>query len=235
MSLLNLPPCHGQKIPLPLRVLSHYKGPLPTYGTNLSSGFDLRAQITSEIKLSPGERKLIPTGLVFAIPSGFELQIRPRSGWALRTGLTLLNTPGTIDADYRGEVKVLVVLLGQEALSIAPQDRIAQAVLCPLYQAKFQLEGEGLQYPAESARPAGSAKPAGPTKPAGSAEPSGSAGPVKPAGPAEPSGSAKPAGKDTDNTCKEDTDGKDKEQQEAPPLWRPTERGEGGFGSTGCT
>ena len=151
MSLLNLPPCHGQKIPLPLRVLSHYKGPLPTYGTNLSSGFDLRAQITSEIKLSPGERKLIPTGLVFAIPSGFELQIRPRSGWALRTGLTLLNTPGTIDADYRGEVKVLVVLLGQEALSIAPQDRIAQAVLCPLYQAKFQLEGEGLQYPAGSA------------------------------------------------------------------------------------
>ena len=144
-----------QKKTLVLQLLGHYKGPLPTYATALSSGFDLRAQIRKPMDLSSGERALIPTGIIFAIPPGFELQIRPRSGWALRTGLTLLNTPGTIDADYRGEVQVLVIHLGQESISISPQDRIAQAVLCPIYQAQFQLVEESGKLMEETERGGG--------------------------------------------------------------------------------
>ena len=188
-----------KKIPLPLRTLAHYKGPLPAYGTALSSGFDFRAQIKTDIKLSPGERNLIPTGLIFAIPTGFELQIRPRSGWALRTGLTLLNTPGTIDADYRGEVKILVIHLGQGILSIAPQDRIAQGVLCPLYQAEFQLEG------VEEAEKVSEAK--------------------------APTNSHPPSSQESQFLGET----KKKEIEEPKTIWQPTERGAGGFGSTGCT
>ena len=95
-----------------------------------------------KVILAPGERTLIPTGLSFEIPLGYEIQARPRSGLAIKKGLTLLNTPGTIDADYRGEVKIIVANLGQEHIEIADQDRIAQLVVAPVLQAHFELVTE---------------------------------------------------------------------------------------------
>lgn len=94
---------------------------------------------------------MVPTGLSFEIPSGFEIQARPRSGWAAKQGITVLNTPGTIDADYRGEVKIIVINLGKEAVEIIDQDRIAQLVLCPVWQASF----ERVESLSDSARGAG--------------------------------------------------------------------------------
>lgn len=115
----------------------HFKGEAPQYQTELASGFDVRAQLNAPMTLKPMERALVPTGLSFEIPPGFEIQARPRSGLAIKQGLTLLNTPGTIDADYRGEVKIIIVNLGQETVQIQDQDRIAQLVLCPILQAQF--------------------------------------------------------------------------------------------------
>lgn len=121
----------------------HYKGDLPAYQSVGASGFDVRAQLEGKsLILKKGERALIPTGLSFEIPVGFEIQARPRSGWAAKQGLTLLNTPGTIDADYRGEVKVIVINLGQEDVEIHDQDRCAQFVIAPIYQAQFELVEE---------------------------------------------------------------------------------------------
>lgn len=118
----------------------HFKGELPAYQSAGASGFDVRAQLEGKsMLLKKGERALVPTGLSFEIPVGFEIQARPRSGWAAKQGLTLLNTPGTIDADYRGEVKVIVVNLGQEDIEIHDQERCAQFVIAPIYQAKFEL------------------------------------------------------------------------------------------------
>ena len=117
--------------------LPHFKGELPRYESKYASGFDVRAQLSQKIILSPQKRVLIPTGLIFEIPLGFELQVRPRSGLALKKGLTLMNAPGTIDADYRGELKIIIVNLGEEEIEIKDQDRIAQVVLCPVYQAQF--------------------------------------------------------------------------------------------------
>jgi dUTP pyrophosphatase len=117
----------------------HFKGELPQYQSSGASGFDVRAQIEQPIVLKPMERILVPTGLTFEIPEGFEIQARPRSGWALKHGLTLMNTPGTIDADYRGEVKVILVNLGTETVTIQDQDRCAQLVICPIIQAQFEL------------------------------------------------------------------------------------------------
>ena len=125
-----------------VKTLPHFKGELPTYATPFSSGLDLRAQLSEELQLRPTERVLVPTGLCFAIPQDFEIQIRPRSGWALRSGITLLNTPGTIDADYRGEVKIIVINLGSEIVRIQDQDRIAQAVLCPIIQVQWDVRDE---------------------------------------------------------------------------------------------
>ena len=102
---------------------------LPAYATEGAAGLDIRANITDAIVLSPLERQLIPTGLFVAIPMGYEIQIRPRSGLAFKHGITVLNTPGTIDADYRGEIKVLLVNLSNEPFSIEPGERIAQMVL----------------------------------------------------------------------------------------------------------
>lgn len=112
----------------------HFKGELPAYQSAGASGFDVRACLEQPMVLKPGERTLVPTGLSFEIPEGFEIQARPRSGWALKQGMTLLNTPGTIDADYRGEVKVILINLGQEPVQIADQERIAQFVICPILQ-----------------------------------------------------------------------------------------------------
>ena len=102
--------------------------PAPQRATALSSGVDLRACVDSPIDLAPGERALVPTGLALAIPAGYEAQVRPRSGLAIEAGLTMLNTPGTIDADYRGEVRVVAINLGAKPVTIRRGDRIAQMV-----------------------------------------------------------------------------------------------------------
>jgi dUTP pyrophosphatase len=118
----------------------HFKGDLPAYQSAGASGFDVRAQLQGQsLTLKRGERALVPTGLSFEIPIGYEIQARPRSGWAAKHGLTLMNTPGTIDADYRGEVKIILVNLGQEDVVIQDQDRCAQLVICPIYQAQFEV------------------------------------------------------------------------------------------------
>ena len=112
---------------------------LPLYMTEFSAGMDLHAALASSLTLAPGERVLVPTGLAMAIPPGFEGQVRPRSGLALRQGVTLVNAPGTIDADYRGEVSVIVINHGQEAVTIAPGERIAQLVVAPVRRADLHL------------------------------------------------------------------------------------------------
>ena len=111
---------------------------LPEYKTEGSSGMDLLADINESIVLNPGEKKIIPTGISLAIPGQYEVQIRPRSGLAAKNGISVLNTPGTIDSDYRGEVKVILINLSQEPFKINKNDRIAQMVLCPI--AKVSLE-----------------------------------------------------------------------------------------------
>lgn len=127
------------KVKLKVKKLSHYKGELPTYQTVLASGFDVRAQLERPVLLEPGERALIATGLSFEIPAGFEIQARPRSGLAAKHGISIVNTPGTIDADYRGEVKIILINHGLEAFEIKDQERIAQLVLAPVVQADFEL------------------------------------------------------------------------------------------------
>ncbi len=113
--------------------------PIPEYMSPGASGLDLPAAIEGEIILAPGEIRLIPTGLVLAIPKGYEGQIRPRSGLALKHGITLVNTPGTIDSDYRGEVGLAIINLGQNPYTIHRGDRLAQLVLHKVYQAEIQL------------------------------------------------------------------------------------------------
>lgn len=112
---------------------------LPLYMTEGSAGMDLHAALPEPLLLAPGARALVPTGLALAIPIGFEGQVRPRSGLALRHGVTLVNAPGTIDADYRGEVAVIVINHGQEPVTIACGERIAQLVLAPVRRAELQL------------------------------------------------------------------------------------------------
>lgn len=131
-----------QKLLVKIKKLENFKGELPQYQSMGASGFDVRAQLSSALILKPGERAMIPTGLAFEIPLGYEIQARPRSGWAAKNGLTVLNTPGTIDADYRGEVKIIVINLGQESVTISDQERCAQLVLAPVYQAQFELVNE---------------------------------------------------------------------------------------------
>ena len=111
--------------------------PLPAYETEQSAGMDLAAAIDGHITLAPGERDMIPTGLALALPAGYEAQVRPRSGLAAKNGVTVLNTPGTIDADYRGEVKVILINLGKEDFVIERGMRIAQMVIAPVTQGKF--------------------------------------------------------------------------------------------------
>ena len=134
---INLEPVH-RSVRMKVKKLEHFQGDLPKYESKLAAGFDVRAQIEEEIALKPGERNLIPTGLSFEIPEGYEVQARPRSGLAIKQGVSLVNSPGTIDADYRGEVKIILINQGQEDIVIKPQDRIAQLVLAPVYQALFE-------------------------------------------------------------------------------------------------
>ena len=112
--------------------------PMPGYATIGSAGMDLRAAVDGDVVLGAGERRLIPTGLRIALPPGYEAQVRPRSGLALRHGVTLLNSPGTIDSDYRGPVQVILVNLGQEPFTIRRGDRIAQMVVAPVTRADLR-------------------------------------------------------------------------------------------------
>ena len=111
---------------------------LPKYETNGSSGMDLAANIENEIDLAPGKTAIIPTGLAVSIPKNFEIQIRPRSGLAAKNQISVLNTPGTIDADYRGELKVILVNLGEKKFKVENKLRIAQMVLCPIIKASLK-------------------------------------------------------------------------------------------------
>ncbi len=124
---------------------------LPAYATAQSAGMDLVAAVDGDVTLAPGERKLIPSGLAIALPAGYEAQVRPRSGLALKNGVTVLNSPGTIDADYRGEVGVILINLGQEPFVVTRGSRIAQMVIAPCLQGVWQVS-EDL---AASARGAG--------------------------------------------------------------------------------
>ena len=108
---------------------------LPAYQSELAAGLDLLAALDEAVVLEPGKRALVPTGLAMAVPAGFEAQVRPRSGLAAKHGITVLNTPGTIDADYRGEVKVILINLGEEPFTIERGARIAQLVVAPVVQA----------------------------------------------------------------------------------------------------
>lgn len=112
--------------------------PLPSYESTFAAGMDIRAALDEPLELEPGKRLLVPTGLKMALPEGYEAQIRPRSGLAWRNGVTMLNTPGTIDADYRGEVKLLAVNLGEEPFTINHGDRIAQMVIAPVQQCSIK-------------------------------------------------------------------------------------------------
>ncbi len=117
------------QITLPVRIINHSNNPLPHYATSGSSGMDVRAFLEKALILQPFERVLVPTGLFIELEDGFEVQVRPRSGLAIKQGITCLNTPGTIDADYRGEIKVILINLSNAVQTIQPGDRIAQLVL----------------------------------------------------------------------------------------------------------
>ncbi|MDX8412507.1 MAG: dUTP diphosphatase [Mariprofundales bacterium] len=112
--------------------------PLPAYGSSHAAGADIRAAVADDVVINPGERALIPGGFAMALPDYMEAQVRPRSGLALKHGITVLNAPGTIDADYRGEVGVILINLGQESFTIHRGDRIAQLVIAPCLQAAWQ-------------------------------------------------------------------------------------------------
>ena len=127
-------------IPLKIQQLDHGKDlPLPHYATEGAAGMDVCAALDEPLTINPMERLAVPTGLAMAIPHGYEIQVRPRSGLALKQGLTVANAPGTIDSDYRGEVKVILINLGQDAVEITHGMRIAQLVLAPVSMARPQL------------------------------------------------------------------------------------------------
>ena len=111
---------------------------LPEYKTDGSSGMDLMANVEQTVKILPGEKKIISTGIMVAIPEQYEIQIRPRSGLAAKNGISVLNTPGTIDSDYRGEIKVILINLGKDIFEIKKNDRIAQMIVCPIIKVELE-------------------------------------------------------------------------------------------------
>jgi dUTP pyrophosphatase len=123
-----------------VKIVNKSSFPLPNYETSGSSGLDVRAHLSHAIELAAGERALIPTGLYLEIPKGVECQVRPRSGLALKKGITVVNSPGTVDADYRGEVGVILINHSFETVLIAPGERIAQLVFCPIIQITWNEE-----------------------------------------------------------------------------------------------
>jgi dUTP pyrophosphatase len=128
---------------LEIKIINQSPHPLPRYETSGSAGMDLRAHLTEPVVLQPLERTVVPTGLFIALPGGYEAQIRPRSGLAAKRGLTMLNSPGTIDSDYRGEIKCIVVNLSNESQTIEPGERIAQMIIARYEQISW-LETETL-------------------------------------------------------------------------------------------
>lgn len=134
-----------------VKIVNHSPYPCPSYATPQSAGVDLRANIPESVVLQPLQRTLVPTGLYIALPPGYEAQVRPRSGLALKHGITVLNSPGTVDADYRGELRTILVNLSQEPFEIVPGERIAQMVIARHEQVQWEqvdeldetLRGEG--------------------------------------------------------------------------------------------
>jgi dUTP pyrophosphatase len=122
-----------------VKIVNHSKHPLPAYSTMFSAGMDLRANLASPVVLKPLERMLVPTGLFIELPAGYEAQIRPRSGLALKKGISVLNTPGTIDADYRGEVGVILVNLSAEDFTVSDGERICQMVIAKHETAEWEV------------------------------------------------------------------------------------------------
>jgi dUTP pyrophosphatase len=123
-----------------IKIVNKSHHPLPQYATALSAGMDIRANLSEPVELKPLERKLIPTGLFIALPEGYEAQMRPRSGLAIKHGITLLNTPGTIDADYRGEIGIILVNLSSEPFLINDGERICQMVIASHAKVEWQIE-----------------------------------------------------------------------------------------------
>ncbi|MGB4058366.1 MAG: dUTP diphosphatase [Alphaproteobacteria bacterium] len=133
-------PQNNNQLSVALQILPHGAGlPVPAYATPQSAGLDLCAAVDANLTLAPGQRALVPTGIAIALPAGFEAQIRPRSGLAAKNGVTVLNTPGTIDADYRGEIKIILINLGQDNFTIERGMRIAQMVIARHEQARWDL------------------------------------------------------------------------------------------------
>jgi dUTP pyrophosphatase len=125
-----------------VKIINHSSNPLPSYATNGSSGLDLRANLDETVVLQPLERYLVPTGLFIELPAGYEAQVRPRSGLAINQGITCLNSPGTVDSDYRGELKVILINLGNTAREINHGDRIAQMIISKTERAELILVQE---------------------------------------------------------------------------------------------
>lgn len=125
-------------MPIAVKIINRSSHPDPSYATAFSAGMDIRAELPDPIVLKPLERTLVPTGLFIELPEGYEAQIRPRSGLAVKQGITCLNTPGTIDADYRGEIKVILINLSAEPQTIVSGDRIAQMVVQSVEQVKWE-------------------------------------------------------------------------------------------------
>lgn len=123
--------------PIPIPVILKEGASLPKYASDQASGADVTAFLEEPVQIAPKARALIPTGLIVEIPPGFEIQVRPRSGLALKEGITVLNTPGTIDADYRGEIGIILINLSEQAFTVLPGMRIAQLILAPVLQAEF--------------------------------------------------------------------------------------------------
>ncbi|MFY0253428.1 dUTP diphosphatase [Chitinophaga sp. 30R24] len=121
-----------------VKIINKSGNELPAYATADAAGMDLRAHLETAVTLQPLERMLVPTGLFMELPAGYEAQVRPRSGLAIKQGLTLLNTPGTIDADYRGEIKIIMINLSNDPQTIQPGDRIAQMIIAPFVQAVIE-------------------------------------------------------------------------------------------------
>ena len=124
--------------PIQIKIVNTSANPLPQYATKGASGMDIRAALDIPLTLQPLERNLIPTGLFVEIPQGYEIQIRPRSGLAIKQGITCLNTPGTIDSDYRGEIKIILINLSSEEQVINPGDRVAQMIIQKTERAEFE-------------------------------------------------------------------------------------------------
>ncbi len=126
-----------ERVIVKVQRLGNFRGELPQYQSPGASGMDVRAQLREPVSLAPGQRTLVPTGLTLEIPLGFEIQVRPRSGLAAKQGIMVVNSPGTVDADYRGEVKIILANMGNETFVINDQERVAQLVLCPVVQAQL--------------------------------------------------------------------------------------------------